>query len=72
MGNKQAKDGPQYSKSEVWGEKKKEKLSNVESDQMMEKFNAVITKKKAAFYSSNLKSRDFTQMMTQVKVPWFY
>ena len=69
MGNKQAKD-EKKNKSDLdhmHGNKKKD-FTNLKSEQLIEKFHSVIKKKKEAFFSTNLKPRDFTQMMSQVKV----
>lgn len=70
MGNKSAKaDSKKFSKSDiVTGKPLSKAVENMTSNQMMDKFNAIIQKKKEKFYNSNLKPKHFTQMCEQVKV----
>jgi hypothetical protein len=68
MGNKHPTSEKKQSKSDVVLDKKSPKFFSGKPDQMMEQFNSLISKKKAAFYSANIKAKDFTQIMTQVKV----
>jgi hypothetical protein len=70
MGNTTVKsESKQFSKSDVVvGKPVADIVSKMTSSEMMDKFNAIIQKKKEKFYSANLKPKDFTKMREQVQV----
>lgn len=70
MGNKNIKEGLKVTRSEIvtGNGGLPEEHSKDKSDDIIEKFNSLIKKKKEKYYSSNLKPHDFKEMCQQVQV----